>query len=319
MTIEGVREYKFDPKNVIEGLNGYYERGISNSFIRVYRDFFEGPAYLGPDVWLSALIEWLREDYDIFYYPGMDIRDSGGPGLILDQVEAARNAAKICGLRAHIKDEMSKRGLWCTAEDIPELVDTLFKAYDERGKRADKNRVDATKLSEVNHELNIALNISHDAYRKLSNRKDHMMTRLNHIVNNGVEFQFDEDKVIDRLEERLKVREERITELTTALDISKDAYRKLLDERNAPDVDIREKARNEVFYYIIGTYQKHGLDPSDIYSPNNSLEDVIYRLIVRYEAKVKLYNQLKREGVDRNDVIKKLKELLNEINKEEDE
>ena len=102
MTIEGVREYKFDPKEVIEGLNGYYAKGISNSFIRVHRNIVGGPVYLGPDVWLSALIEWLRVDNDIFYRPG----------LALDQIEAAKNAAKICGLRAHIKDELSKRDLW---------------------------------------------------------------------------------------------------------------------------------------------------------------------------------------------------------------
>lgn len=82
-TIENVREYKFDPKSVIEGLNGYYESEPRNGVIRVYRNDVDGPAYLGVN-WLSALIEWLREDHDIFYYPGM-------------------NAAKMCGLRATIQ------------------------------------------------------------------------------------------------------------------------------------------------------------------------------------------------------------------------
>ena len=131
MTIEGVREYKFDPKKVIEGLNEYYERRISSSFIRVNRDFVGGPVYLGPDVWLSALIEWLRVDNDIFYRPG----------LIFDRVEAARSAAKMCGLRAHIKDELDKRDLWFDKNaDIPELVDTIFRAFDCCDERADENR-----------------------------------------------------------------------------------------------------------------------------------------------------------------------------------
>lgn len=130
-TIEDVRKYHFDPKEVIKGLNGYYESDKRNGYITVKRNDVEGPAYLSTILWLSALIEWLREDHDIFYYPGMDIRDSGGPGLIFDQVEAARNAAKMCGLRAHIKDELGMRDLWFDKNaDILELVDTLFRALD---------------------------------------------------------------------------------------------------------------------------------------------------------------------------------------------
>lgn len=142
--LEIVREYNFDPKEVIKGLNGYYEPDKCNSYITIRRNDVEGPAYLSTPIYLSALIEWLREDHDIFYRPGMT----------LDQVEAARSAAKMCGLRAHIKDEICKRGLWCGAdEDVPELVDTLFKAYDEEGERADENRKEVVKLSKENREL----------------------------------------------------------------------------------------------------------------------------------------------------------------------
>lgn len=149
-SIENVREYHFDfdPKEVIKGLNGYYESDKCNSYITVRRNDVEGPAYLSSPIYLSSLIEWLREDHDIFYRPG----------LILDQVEAARSAAKTCCLRFVIKDEISKRGLWCDKDaDIPELVDTLFKAYDECKERADKNRKDAVKLSEKIKNLNAEL------------------------------------------------------------------------------------------------------------------------------------------------------------------
>lgn len=145
--IETVRKYNFDPKEVIAGLNGYYESDKRNDYITVRRNDIEGPAYLTAVLYLSALIEWLREDHDIFYRPG----------LIFDQVGAARSVAKMCCLRAHIKDEISKRGLWCDKDaDIPELVDTLFKAYDEckeHRDKNDKNRKDAVKLSKENGEL----------------------------------------------------------------------------------------------------------------------------------------------------------------------
>lgn len=156
--IEIVREYNFDPKEVIAGLNGYYESDKRNGYITVKRNDVEGPAYLAAALYLSALIEWLREDHDIFYRPG----------LIFDQIEAAMSAAKMCCLRAHIKDEISKRGLWCGAdEDIPELVDTLFKAYDECVERANKNRKDAAKLSK---EIRCVVNEKESAIEKLKER-----------------------------------------------------------------------------------------------------------------------------------------------------
>lgn len=144
--LEIIREYHFDPKEVIKGLNGYYESDKCNSYIyiTIRRNDVECPAYCTAALYLSALIEWLRVDHDIFYRPG----------LTPDQIEAARSAAKMCGLRAHIKDEISKRGLRCDKDaDIPALVDTLFKAYDEEGERADENRKEVVKLSKENREL----------------------------------------------------------------------------------------------------------------------------------------------------------------------
>lgn len=148
-TIDSVRNYNLDPKEVIKGLNGYYESDKRNGYITVKRNDVEGPAYLSTTIYLSALIEWLRVDHDIFYRPGMT----------LDQIEAARNAAKMCGLRAHIKDEISKRGLWCGAdEDIPELVDTLFKVIDECREHANKNRKELNGLKDTVSEVRSRLN-----------------------------------------------------------------------------------------------------------------------------------------------------------------
>lgn len=186
-SIETVREYNFDPKEVIKGLNGYYESDKCNSYITIRRNDVEGPAYLSTPIYLSALIEWLREDHDIFYRPGMT----------LDQVEAARSAAKMCCLRVHIKDEICKRGLWCGAdEDVPELVDTLFKGYDGCVKRADKNRKDAVKLSEENGELRKELNDLKDTGIYCS--KSYISDRIHEICTaKGVElddtFLYDDD------------------------------------------------------------------------------------------------------------------------------
>lgn len=119
---------------VIEGLNGYFASEPRNDYITVKMEsdgIKQDFVLYEPEAWADILIEWLRKKHDIFYRPGMT----------LGHVEAARSAAKMCRLRAHIKDEIRKRGLWFGEdEDIPELVDTLFKAYDEEGERADKNR-----------------------------------------------------------------------------------------------------------------------------------------------------------------------------------
>lgn len=149
-SIEIVRKYNFDPKEVIAGLNGYYESDKRNGYITVRRNDAEGPAYFTTALYLSALIEWLRVDHYIFYYPGMDIRDSVESGLTVDQVEAA----KMCCLIASIKAALSKRGIWFDKNaDIPELFDVLFKALDEVGERADGIRKEAVKLSKENREL----------------------------------------------------------------------------------------------------------------------------------------------------------------------
>lgn len=197
-TIENVREYRFDPKEVIKGLNGYYGSDKCNSYITVRRNDVEGPAYLSSPIYLSSLIEWLRVDYDIFYRPG----------LILDQVEAARSATKICCLRFVIKDEISKRGLWCDKDaDIPELVDTVFKAYDECSKARDRNRKDATKLSEVTQELRKELNALKDTVSKVRIRLNKKFIPL-------PGYEDDLEKLVDIALRGVAARDETINRLT---------------------------------------------------------------------------------------------------------
>lgn len=95
--IEIVREYNFDPKEVIKGLNGYYESDKCNSYITIRRNGVQ-TAYLTTTLYLSALIEWLREDFDIFYRPGMT----------LDQVEAATRALKAEEEVKKLKEQLDK-------------------------------------------------------------------------------------------------------------------------------------------------------------------------------------------------------------------
>lgn len=144
---------------VIDGLNGYFTSEPRNEYITIKMEpDKQNFALYEAEAWADIFIEWLRKKHDIFYRPD----------LKLDQVEAARSAAKMCRLRAHIKDEIRKRGLWFGAdEDIPELVDTLFKAYDEEGERADKNRKDAVKLSEEIRKLKVELNTLKDTVSRV--------------------------------------------------------------------------------------------------------------------------------------------------------
>ena len=208
-SIEIVREYHFDPKEVIKGLNGYYESDKRNSYITVRRNDAEAPAYLTTALYLSALIEWLREDFDIFYRPG----------LKLDQIEAARSAAKMCCLRAHIKDEISKRDLWFGADaDIPALVDTFFKAYDECGKARDRNRENAVKLSEVNRELRKELNALKDTVSKVRNR-------LNKKFCTDAKGYYEND-----LERLVDIAEEEVKKLKEQLDKAAADYQALSEE-----------------------------------------------------------------------------------------
>lgn len=202
-TIENVREYNLDPKEVIAGLNGYYESDKCNGYITVRRNDVEGPAYFTAALYLSALIEWLRVDHDIFYRPG----------LTLDQVEAARSAAKMCCLRATIKNGFNKRGLfypgfpWRDKEaDIPELVEEIFKAYDECSEARDRNRKDATKLSEVTQELRKELNTLKDTVSKVRIRLNKKFCALG--------YEEDLEKLVDIALRGVEARDETINRLT---------------------------------------------------------------------------------------------------------
>lgn len=234
-SIEIVREYHFDPKEVIKGLNGYYGSDKCNSYITVRRNDVEGPAYLSSPIYLSSLIEWLRVDYDIFYRPG----------LIFDQVEAARSAAKMCCLRAHIKDEISKRGLfypgfpWCDKDaDIPALVDTVFEAYDECSKARDRNRKDATKLSEVTQELRKELNTLKDTVSKVRIRLNKKFCALG--------YEEDLEKLVDIALRGVEARDETINRLTRPRhDECEDIMKYIRHEASRNGFDLPEKIDGE--------------------------------------------------------------------------
>lgn len=212
---------------VIDGLNGYFTSEPRNNYISIWptvnkRDF----VLYEPEAWADILIEWLRKKHDIFYRPGMT----------LDQVESARSAAKMCCLRAHIKDEICKRGLWFGAdEDIPELVDTLFKVIDECRECVDKNRKDAAKLSKENGELRKEVKDIMNDIRQESSR-------------NGFEFPEEIDgepltvkRVFHDLLELLRMKETRIrnAERETRKAVSEECYVYLWNalKKLSPDCD----------------------------------------------------------------------------------
>lgn len=356
-TIEDVRKYHFDPKEVIKGLNGYYESDKCNSYITVRRNDVEGPAYLSTNLWLSALIEWLREDYDIFYRPG----------LTIDQVEAARNAAKMCSLRAHIKDELSKRDLWFDKNaDIPELVDTLFKAYDECNKDRDRNRENAAKLSEENQELKKELNALKDSQKSDANKLIRDCC-ANHGIIAPSRYLSDEasvEYVFSLLDSYSKQRNEACANRYRAVDnyklnlkdyilknIKKHGYRydgletksievivdwiiEMATCANKEVEDVQKETKRKCYWYLWEALKKLSpeCDALKIDCYENLVDRIFYEMSLipdnckRCQRKhstekfdyIRRANKAEEEVKKLNDVIKKLKELLNEINKEED-
>lgn len=287
--IDTIRNYNLDPNEVINGLNGYYESDKRNGYIIVKRNDFEGPAYFTAALYLSALIEWLREDHDIFYRPG----------LIFDQIEAARSAAKMCGLRAHIKDEISKRGLWCGAdEDVPELVDTLFKVIDECRECADNNRKDAVKLSK---EIRCVVNEKESAIEKLKDRIEELEYNFKAVC--------DEDDIFRT--RALKAEEEVKKLKSSVFDMESMHKGVLIDtavEKKIIDSAAAEEFRNLIFTDIVRTICQECYDRGLAMNSYN-VETCIMRKEIK-DLKLKLknaeesdINALIRDYCTKNDIV----------------
>lgn len=280
--IDTIRNYNLDPNEVIKGLNGYYESDKRNGYITVMRNDYEGPAYFTAALYLSALIEWLREDHDIFYRPG----------LIFDQIEAARSAAKMCCLRAHIKDEISKRELWCGAdEDVPALVDTLFKAYDECVERANKNRKDAVKLSKeircVVKEKDRSFAILQDLYRDIVKKQP-----------DGLSAEDIANKILDRV----LTTEDLLHKSVDSVNKECKATGKLMVE------DYEFKLKN----YILKDIKKHGYRYDSL--ETKSIEEIVDRIIQIATCPRNEWANCEIENL--RGQISRLKDLINVMNKE---
>lgn len=201
---------------VIEGLNRYFASEPRNNYISIWptvnkRDF----VLYEPEAWADILIEWLRKKHDIFYRPGMTP----------DQVEAARSAAKMCCLRESIKAALRKRGISCKGDaDIPELVDTLFEAYDECGERADKNRKYTAKLSE---EIRCVVNEKESAIENLKDRIAELESNFKAVC--------DED---DIFRTRALKAEEEVRKLKTELNAIKDTVSQARSRLNSKFVSL---------------------------------------------------------------------------------
>lgn len=208
-------------------------------------------------------------------------------------------------------------------EDLVKLADIAVKAVDARDETI--SRIKATAQKEAKQECYkylwdalSALNPECDAlkitdYEKLVDRIFYEMSLINDSCKRcrreHTNEKFSYIQRVNKAEEELKELKEKYDQLTTALDISKDAYRKLLDERNQPAVDAEKRVKSDILYYIIGTYQQHGFGSSDIYSPYDSLTDVIDKLIERY-------NEANHEIENLRSQIDRLKDLINAMNEE---
>lgn len=87
--------YRFKPSDVIEGLNRYFAETKAYRYRRVPLEIKNGEVKPGnyyefrPEEVVGAAINWLREEHDIFYTPGME-----APGEDCDADEAAKEYEK---------------------------------------------------------------------------------------------------------------------------------------------------------------------------------------------------------------------------------
>lgn len=294
-SIEIVRKYNFDPKEVIAGLNGYYESDKRNHYITIKRNDVEGPAYLSTPIYLSALIEWLREDHDIFYYPGMDIRDSVESGLTVDQVEAA----KMCCLIASIKAALSKRGMWFDKNaDIPELVDVLFGAYDECVKHRDKNRKELNAIKDTVSQARSRLNskfVSLPGY-------EGDLVKLADIAAKAVEAR---DETISRI--NVTARKEAKQE---CYDYLWNALKKLSPECDALKIDRYEDLVDRIFYEMSlvedgckRCQRGHTTEKFDYIRRTNKAEEEVKELKEQLDKAAADYQALSEENQKHKDSV----------------
>lgn len=281
---------------VIEGLNGYFASEPRNDYITVKFDDRTSALYEA-EAWADILIEWLRKKHDIFYRPG----------LTLYQVEAARSAAKTCCLRAHIKDEISKRGLWCDKDaDIPALVDTLFEGYDGCVKRGDKNRKDAVTLSEVNQELKKELNALKDTVSKVRSKLNKKFCTLG--------YEEDLEKLADIAVKAVEARDETISRInvTAHKEVKQECYdylwnalKVLSPECDALKIDHYEDLVDRIFYELsfVNSYCKrcrgeHTTEKFDYIRRTNKAEEEVKNLRGQIDRLKGLINAMNEEVKD---------------------
>ena len=73
------KDYGFKPADVVKGLNEYYEKrkkGVYGTFIvRTGTDRLGETSYMNPAVYVKEAIDWLRDEHDIFYTPGLEVSE----------------------------------------------------------------------------------------------------------------------------------------------------------------------------------------------------------------------------------------------------
>ena len=74
------KDYGFKTADVVKGLNEYYEKRKkdrdSTFIVRTGTDRIGETYYMNQDVYIKEAIDWLRDEHDIFYTPGIEVFDS---------------------------------------------------------------------------------------------------------------------------------------------------------------------------------------------------------------------------------------------------
>ena len=136
--------YQFKPSDVIKGLNRYFAETKANRYRRVPLEIRKGACFdnpynvlfCKPEEYVGVAINWLREEHDIFYTPGME-----APVEDFDVDAAAKEYEKAT--RNDLKEALQRR-----LYEANRRIIALEKGHIEKSKIIDRQEARIKELEE---------------------------------------------------------------------------------------------------------------------------------------------------------------------------